>query len=241
MDVGLYTAHEVEKSIIGDQVWAELTDGQKIDAVVAGRATLKQMSEGLLDGSEQLRAACGEYLAHTTTSFENLPAETHDDKFKVAAPSQDPATVDFPTLEIARSKLREAHEELMQRLGQPSAPDPQLQRYGRTVLIERNIYRLPNGQEFLPCRPSGTLAASRHLYALVSCEQFLKGKQGSVYVRKDGRIFDYSVDSKIPLGEIFETGYTIADLERTGHYAPERKKRRRKSKPANLKRAAAVG
>ncbi len=231
---------EVEMSIIGDQLWAEMTEGQKIDAVVAGRATLKQMSEGLLDGSEQLRSACSAYLAHTTPSFENLPADQPDDNSDAEKQSTPPADVASPPLEIVRSKLREAHDALMQRLGQPRALDPQLQRYGRSILLELNIYRLPTGQEFIPCKPTGTLAASRHLYALLTSEQFLKGRRGSVYVRNDGRIFDYSVDARIPLSEIFETGYTIADLERTGRYAPERKRRRKKSKPV-IKRAAAAG
>src|SRR5882762_10083165 len=60
---------------IGDQVWAEMTEGQKVEAVFAGHATLKQMSEGLLDGSDQLRKACGEYLTETSASFENLPTD----------------------------------------------------------------------------------------------------------------------------------------------------------------------
>jgi hypothetical protein len=232
---------EVEKSIIGDRVWAEMTEGQKIDAVVAGRATLKQMSEGLLDGSEQLRAACSECLAHTTPSFENLPAEQHGVNHDSEKSKQPSIIADSPPLEVTRSKLREAHDALMQKLGRPGTLDPQLQRYGRSILIELNIYRLPTGQEFIPCKPTGTLAARRHLYALLTSEQFLKGKRGSVYVRNDGRIFDYSVDAHIPMGEIFETGYTIADLERTGRYAPEQKRRRKKSSPANVKRAAAAG
>ena len=225
----------MEKSIIGEQNWAEMTEGQKVDAVVAGRATLKQMSEGLLDGSELLRAACRTYLAHTAPSFENLAADAEDphdvhgtELIKTAA----------ETLETTRQKLREAHESLMQRFSRQSQPDPR-QHYARRVLIEQNIYRLPNGQEFIPCRPTGTLGARQHTYALVTCEQFLKGKRGSVYVRSDGRIFDYSVDSQSPFSEIFETGYTIADLERTGRYAPERKRRRKRRKPLKAKRAAA--
>lgn len=259
---------QVEKLIIGDQDWAEMTEGQKVDAVVAGRATLKQMSEGLLDGSEQLRSACSECLAHTTPSFENLPAAAHEhDSLQSRVASQQswsakqtadsrletgennesppahgqPETGESAAFEITRSKLREAHDELMQRLGRPRPHDPALQRYGRSILIELNIYRLPDGREFIPCRPTGTLGANRHLYALLTSEQFLKAQRGSVYVRDDGRIFDYSVDSKIPQGEIFETGYTIADLERTGRYAPQRKRRRKKIKVANLKRAAATG
>src|ERR1700704_1044802 len=66
----------MSKSIIGDGLWTEMTEGQKVEAVFAGHATLKQMSEGLLDGSEQLRNACREYLAETNASFENLPTDT---------------------------------------------------------------------------------------------------------------------------------------------------------------------
>jgi len=118
-----------------------------------------------------------------------------------------------------------------------------LQRYGRAVLLELNIYRLPNGQEFIPCRPTGTLAGRQHLYALVTSEQYLKGKRGSVYVRSDGRVFDYSVDSHDPGGDLFDTGYTIYDLERTGRYAPvpPRRRGRKKSQPAKARRAAAAG
>ena len=123
---------------------------------------------------------------------------------------------------------------------------PRLQRYGRSVLLELNIYRLPNGLEFIPCHPSGTLGTRRHLYALLTSEQFVAGKRGSVYVRTDGRIFDYSVDAANPLGDLFDTGYTIYDLERTGRYAPElqrakkKKKKKKKSKQLKYQQAAAA-
>ncbi len=60
----------MSESVIGDQVWAEMAEAQKIDAVVRGQATLKQMSEGLLDGSEELRRVCRDALAHTDLSSE---------------------------------------------------------------------------------------------------------------------------------------------------------------------------
>jgi len=213
---------------IGDQVWAEMTEGQKVEAVFAGHATLKQMSEGLLDGSDQLRKACGEYLTETSASFENLPTDHNPNE-----PLQtEPASNLTPGESLPRSttKTRVPHETLKQRFGLPEGFVPRLQRYGRSVLLELNVYRLPNGQEFIPCRPSGTLGASRHLYALQTEEQYLKGKRGSVYVRTDGKIFDYSVDTMIPIGDIFDTGYTIADLERTGRYAPELRRRRKKKR-----------
>lgn len=214
---------------IGDQVWAEMTEGQKVEAVFAGHATLKQMSEGLLDGSDQLRKACGEYLAETSASFENLPTDHIPNKpLQTLEPASDLTPGEF--LPRRTTKTRVPHEMLKQRFGLPEGFVTRLQRYGRSVLLELNVYRLPNGQEFIPCRPSGTLGASRHLYALQTEEQYLKGQRGSVYVRTDGKIFDYSVDTRIPLGDIFDTGYTIADLERTGRYAPELRRRRKKKR-----------
>ena len=219
---------------IGDQLWAELTEGQKVEAVFAGHATLKQMSEGLLDGSDQLRNACREYLAETSPSFENLLIEPDaPDKPE----EQTSRRVESPPRRVTKPRLMP--ETCKQRFGLPEGFVPRLQRYGRSVLLELNVYRLPNGQEFIPARPRGTLGVSRHLYALLTSEQYLKGERGSVYVRTDGKIFDYSVDSRIPLGEIFDTGYTIADLERTGRYAPEPRRRKKKRQPLKIKRAAA--
>ena len=228
----------MSKSIIGDQLWAEMTEGQKVEAVFAGHATLKQMSEGLLDGPDQLRAACGEYLTETSPSFENLPTDS-------LAPEMLDAeqTASSPQSESPPPRLRKTRtptDPLKQRFGLPQGFVPRLQRYGRSVLLELNVYCLPDGREFIPCRPTGTLGASRHLYALLTNEQYLKGKRGSVYVRTDGKIFDYSVDTNIPLGEIFDTGYTIADLERTGRYAPEPRRRRKKRQPFKARSAAAA-
>lgn len=107
------------------------------------------------------------------------------------------------------------------RFGLPAGFTPRLQRNGRSVLLEDNVYRLPNGQEFIPQNPTGTLGKLRHLYALLTAVQYAGAKRGSVYVRTDGRIFDYGVDHGDPAREMFDTGYTIHDLERTGRYAGE--------------------
>lgn len=233
----------MSKSLISDQFWVRMTESQKVDAVISGHATLKQMSEGLLDGSEQLRHACRDILADTGPSFENLPVN-HE------RPDNPPeATSKAQTTDSAgqvKTKTRNPTHTFKPRFGLPDGFVPRVQRFGRSVLLERNVYRLPNGQEFIPCRPSGTLGMSRHLYALLTSEQYLLSRRGSVYVRTDGRIFDYSVDSAIPLGDLFETGYTISDLERTGAYAPELR-RRKKTRPgkkrqqAKVKRVAAAG
>jgi hypothetical protein len=230
----------MSKSIIGDQFWAEMTEGQKIDAVVRGRATLKQMSEGLLDGSDQLRHACQQCLADTNLSFENLPLNP-DHSTNAEEPTTNSAHTSSAPQRITRTRIHTSHQAGKQRFGLPEGFVPRLQRFGRSVLLELNVYRLPNGQEFIPCRPTGTLGASRHLYALLTSEQYLNRKRGSVYVRTDGKIFDYSIDTRIPLGELFDTGYTIAELERTGQYAPKPPQRRKKRQKAKVKRAAAAG
>jgi hypothetical protein len=226
----------MSQAIIGDQVWAEMTDGQKTEAVSNGHATLKQMSEGLLDGSEELRRACQERLAHTTSGFENLPVEPETDtNLKRPSPSQAKARRRKVTKQISAGPFK-------QRFGLPDGFAPRWQRYDRSVLLELNVYRLPNGSEFIPSPPTGTLGARQHLYALLTVDQYLNGKRGSVYVRTDDRIFDYSCDNGDPTGDIFDTGFTIHDLERTGRYAPAKQHRKKKKKSvAPRYRQAAAG
>lgn len=227
----------MSKSIVGDQVWAELTEGQKVGAVLTGRATLKQMSEGLLDGSDQLRNACREFLADTGPSFENLPADPEQQ----GSPNELTSASLNPGLPQRRiTKIRSHNPITTQRFGLPEGFVPRLQRYGRSVLLEFNIYRLPNGKEFIPAYPSGTLGMRRHLYALLTSEQYRDGKRGSVYVRTDGRIFDYSADTANASGDLFDTGYAIYDLERTGRYAPELRRRKKKGQQTKVKRASAA-
>ncbi|HEX6731390.1 MAG TPA: hypothetical protein VF074_15305 [Pyrinomonadaceae bacterium] len=105
------------------------------------------------------------------------------------------------------------------RFGLPDGFTPRFHRYGRLVLLEENIYGLPDGREYVPCQPTGTLASGRHLYALLTVSQFERGERGSIFIRLDGRIFDYSTVADDPEREIFDTGYTIHDLARTGRYA----------------------
>jgi hypothetical protein len=222
----------MSKSIIGDQLWAEMTEGQKVETVLTGHATLKQMSEGLLDGSDQLRNACREFLADTGPSFENLlvDPEQHSSPDETTSASED---IGFSQRQLTRTRTRSPAATVKPRFGLPEGFVPRLQRYGRSVLLEFNIYRLPDGQEFIPVHPRGTLGTRRHLYALLTSEQYMEGKRGSVYVRTDGRIFDYSVDTANALGDLFDTGYTIYDLERTGRYALELRRRKKKKKKAS--------
>ena len=210
-----------------------MTDEQRVSAVVTGRATLKQMSQGLLDGSEKLRRACQDSLAHLPPSLENLAVEPAHKMETAVAHSES------PPLSLPRSQKRTKKLVVRKsRFGLPENFVPRLQRFGRGVLLELNIYRLPDGQEFIPAIPAGTLGQRQHLYALLTTEQYLQSKRGSVYVRSDGRVFDYSLDSSNTATDFFDTGYTIYDLERTGHYAPPLRKKRKK-KPPPLTRAQA--
>jgi len=215
----------MSKTFTGDQFWAEMTEGQKIDAVVKGHATLKQMSEGLLDGSEKLRAVCRECLADTSPSFENLPIDAHETE------PTTPADQFINPPPVPNRALHETADPAKQRFGLPQGFEPRAQRYGRTVLLELNVYRLPDGQEFIVSLPKGTFASRRHLYALLTAEQYLNRERGSVYVRTDGRIFNYAVDTGNSSRELFDTGYSMADLERTGRYAPQLKPRKKKRQP----------
>lgn len=230
----------MSKALIGDHFWAELAEGQKIEAVLKGHATLNQISEGLLYGSEKLRTVCQEFLAHSGPSFDNLgiaPTQTKSTNF---TETREPENKDLPRRRASKAKKPPSVSTIKHRFGLPKGFVHRLQRNGRSVLLEQNVYRLPNGQEYIPCLPTGTLGG-RHLYALLTVEQYLKGKRGSVYVRTDGRVFDYSVDNGLPLGDLFDTGYTTYDLERTGRYAPVPRRRRKKNQQTKVRRAAAAG
>jgi hypothetical protein len=231
----------MSKVLIGDELWAEMTEGQKVDAVLRGDATLTQMREILLAGSGKLRDACQDFLTNGDLSIENL-ANLRGDSGQITS-AEIPSVAQNQSVRphrIVRPKNRPSSPAVKQKFGLPKGFVPRLQRFVRSVLLERNVYRLPDGRELIPCHPTGTLGTSRHLYALLTIEQYLQGRRGSVYVRTDGRIFDYSVDSASPLGDIFDTGYTIYDLERTGRYAPALRRRKKKTQQAKVRRAAAA-
>src|SRR5262245_36401189 len=52
-------------SIIGDECWRQMTLAERTEVVRSGRATLRQLAQGLLDGPADLRDACRYVLAHT--------------------------------------------------------------------------------------------------------------------------------------------------------------------------------
>jgi hypothetical protein len=127
------------------------------------------------------------------------------------------------------------------RFGLPEGFRPRMQQFGRSLLLEDNIYVLSGGREFIPKYPTGTLGQLSHLYALLTVEQFQQGRRGSVYIRSDGRIFDYSVDHADPSRDMFDTGYTIYDLKRTGRYAPQDKLEKKQKEDLQLRKLAQAG
>ena len=193
------------ESIIGDDVWLQMTETERIDVVRSGRATLRQLSEGLLDGSDDLRAACRDVLSYTSADLEELPLNISVNTGQSTTPARTFSRESFPrTSKKIRSGLPTGYR------GHSS------NRHSRTRLLEENIYRLPDGQEYVPSCPAGTLGTSGHRYALLTMVQYERRQRGSVYIRNDGRIFDYSKAFTGPRSELFDTGFTMDDLERTG-------------------------
>jgi hypothetical protein len=199
-------------SIIDDECWRQMTAAERTEVVHNGRATLRQLAQGLLDGPDALSDACHHALAHTGTALEELPVEfgnggspgTSSHQRDSAEP---PGNTDFVS---AAAK---------QRSGLPKGFALRENRAGRTILLPENIYRLPDGREFVPFVPAESPGPTRHQYALLTLPQFEQSLRASVFVRSDGRVFDYRLDGADTQLDAFDTGYTIDDLERTGKYA----------------------
>ena len=186
---------------IGDELWSRLTAVEKIQAVRESRANLKQLQQGLLDQSEELRSLCRKVLARPAT--------------KQHSP---------------RNSIKESTDSTKSRAGLPSG-FALVDRSQRSRLLEENIYRLPDGREFVPCIPRGALGTVGHRYALLTPDQFGQARNGSVYIRMDGRIFDYS-NSSSSARDLFDTGFKMNDLERTGRYVSRPVKASSKNKNA---------
>lgn len=226
----------MSKSLIGEDVSAEMTEGQASNAALETKRADEETGELVSERAELLKLA--DSLVDERPAKEIPPIEPAPQSLALVAKK-----VKGKNRSRSRShkkaKALVAATAVKQRFGLPDGFVPSLQRYGRSVLLELNIYRLPNGAEYLPTQPLGTLGSRQHLYALLSVDQYLARRRGSVYVRVDGRIFDYSVDSGKPGDDIFDTGYTIYDLERTGRYAPSLKKKKEKRESAKYRGATA--
>ena len=122
----------MSKSAINGSLWAEMSEVQKIEAVRESRATLKEAVEGLLDGNDELRKACTEFLARADACFKELPDEIETDHAQSAGQSRDPEEEAGQTPEESTPNL--TPEELMnggrkRRLGLPKGYVPRLYRH----------------------------------------------------------------------------------------------------------------
>ncbi len=224
----------MSKGLVGESL-AEMTGGQKADAAPRYAATPQV---GNTDGSQELLRAYRDFLSQTGGQSVERDLEPRAPDVSVTSAAVKPHA---RRQRAEKGGSRTPARLIKQRFGLPKDFVPRLQRYGRSVLLELNVYRLPDGREFIPTRPLGTLGARQHMYALLNTEQYLNRRRGSIYVRSDGRIFDYSVDSANPVGDFFDTGFTIYDLERTGRYAPEPPKKKKRTAAPKHRRAAAAG
>jgi len=66
----------MSKAAISSSGWADMSEAQRIDYVSAGRATLKEMVEGLLDGPDGLREACAKFLRRSDVFLQQQTAES---------------------------------------------------------------------------------------------------------------------------------------------------------------------
>lgn len=196
-----------------EQSWESLSEAERVEAVKQGQATLEQMRQGVLEGPDLLRQACWQALAHRPRTGEEIPAAPSN-------PHQNPKTEPVRNALGKKPRRSDRAGQVLpkQRFGLPRGFVHRQRREQGNILLANNIYRLPNGIEVVPCQPTGTLGRQHHLYALLTVEQYKKGARGSTYLRTDGRVFDYSVDDVGSGRELFDTGYTVADLERTGDY-----------------------
>jgi hypothetical protein len=185
------------------------------------------MRQGVLDGPDQLRQACWEVLARKVG--EKVPL-----KLAQLEAVDTKQSSQSPKLKRRRKNGMTAGLQ-KQRFGLPKGFVPRPQREQTNILLPHNVYRLPNGTEVVPCHPTGTLGRLHHIYALLTLEQFQRGGRGSTYVRTDGRIFDYSVDDVTSGREMFDTGLSVRDLERTGRYVKTENEQRNSA--GKLKRA----
>jgi len=199
----------MSEMIICDEAWTHLTEVEKTEVVRRGGATLRQLTQGLLDGPDELRSACRDFLIHTSASLEELPITSSEESIIRQTKSEN----QFP------AKAVQIHKPSRSKSGLPKDFRCLPHRHVRSRLLPENVYRLPDGREFIPVVPSGAVGSLTHQYALLTMIHYQENQPGSVYIRTDGRIVDYSSADTDSAQEFFDTGFTIADLERTGCYA----------------------
>jgi len=105
-----------------------MSEAQKIEAVSTGRATLKEMVEGLLDGQFQLREACRNFLAKSDGCLEQIqradkhnlaqsqPSELHSDHDDERSEEEGATAAHSAAIESARKRRQGLPEGYVPRL-----------------------------------------------------------------------------------------------------------------------------
>jgi hypothetical protein len=125
----------MSKSIIGDELWAEMTEAQKAEAVQQGRATLRQMIQAFLDGPESLRKVSRNFLSQLSSSFAELPIQSDSDEPPYGEKHEEELTSGPNQSQPTEKRVRRTRSN-KQRFGLPEGFEPRLQRYGRSALLE---------------------------------------------------------------------------------------------------------
>ena len=94
---------------INDSSWAEMTAAQKSEAVRAGRATLRQMVAGVLDGPDELGRACREVLTRTDASLKELTDDAnsinYEGELEDLLPNEESESIQDPTTSDASHQV----------------------------------------------------------------------------------------------------------------------------------------
>jgi hypothetical protein len=119
------------RSAINDSLWAKMTEAQKSDTVGAGRATLRQMVAGLLDGSAEVGRSCREFLTRLDVSLKELafseqPEQQDSTPPKESEPIKRQSTSDQSQHAVVAPTKRRRH-------GLPRGYSPRMHRRKRLV------------------------------------------------------------------------------------------------------------
>jgi hypothetical protein len=118
----------MSRSANGDLLWAQMTTAQQAEAVFAGRATLRQIVAGFLDGPDQLREACQQFLAHTDASLRQLIIEGESNGFQA---KEQPRRSKEKVAHGTKERTERARSEKKRRLGLPTGYTPRVRRHER--------------------------------------------------------------------------------------------------------------
>jgi hypothetical protein len=126
---GVHFGLRMPRSAVNDSLWATMTSAQKSEAVSAGRATLRQMVAGLLDGPDDLSRSCREFLTRMDASLKELTAIDQVEQQELSETTES-ESLEVP---IISGEGKHATTPKRRRLGLPRGYSPRLHRRKRLV------------------------------------------------------------------------------------------------------------